>query len=841
MKGQRLTTKQKNANNQQWFKDNCDFFDSEGFYFRSYFGIMSNYDRIRTNYDLYNGKINKKYYDYVCPKLGLKLDNKDNKQQEVKHLDIVANKINRLIGQEMMKPFSFRVVATNREATTRREQELFGKIKEYVIQQILEPLKMQIQQEQQAQLQQMIEENPDLQNTPEGQQQLQEQMQQMQMQADEQLKAMTPEEVKHYMEREYQDPAEVLHNQLLRYSIRELDVNRKFNEGFKDLMIGGGEFAYVGVLNEKPHIERINPLRISYDLNNSTKRIEEGEWASCVYFMTPTEIVNKFGDDLTDSDIDKIYEKYGKFGNHKEDKSALDLFAIIDSAEEVEPNKFVIKPNNAIEVIHVTWKALRKVGFLTYVDPETGEEQSMMVDDTYKMNTDFGDVEIQWEWFPEAYEAWKIKASEDIYAYMRPIPGQFKDIYNLDKCYLPYYGVVIDNCPMDKGRDYQYLYNILNYKMEYLINTDEGKKFFMNINLVPDSLGIDLDTWEYYRKISNVIYYNPNEEGNPTGQDANTAGKVIDLSLMSDIQKYQQLSEYVRQQCGRAMGVPDNLEGQTGQYEAVRNNQQNAMQSSYGLEPYFDIHNVFKTNVLKALIEAYKVAYSGKEDSKMVFMLDDLSKELINIDAGLLDGSTIGLFVENSAKTDEILQNLSQLAHAALQNQKIELSDFITLVNQDSIVEATETLKVAEKKMQELQERMQMQQQQHEKEMQEQQIQREREKFEEEKELLRLEYEYKKEIEVVKNALLGASFNPDQDNNDNEINDYIELARNGLDADFRVRQQKLEKEKVDHQKYVDNRKLDQEDRKISQKDKELEINKMKVKRELLAKKSKMSQ
>ena len=225
----------------------------------------------------------------------------------------------------------------------------------------------------------------------------------------------------------------------------------------------------------------------------------------------------------------------------------------------------------------------------------------------------------------------------------------------------------------------------------------------------------------------------------------------------------------------------------------------------------------------------------------MVFMLDDLSKELINIDAGLLDGSTIGLFVENSAKTDEILQNLSQLAHAALQNQKIELSDFITLVNQDSIVEATETLKIAEKKMQELQERMQMQQQQHEKEMQEQQIQREREKFEEEKELLRLEYEYKKEIEVVKNALLGASFNPDQDNNDNEINDYIELARNGLDADFRVRQQKLEKEKVDHQKYVDNRKLDQEDRKINQKDKELEINKLKVKRELLAKKSKMSQ
>ena len=838
-----LSTNRKNANGKKWYKDNCDFFDTESYSFRTALGYGYRYRELQTNYDLYNGKFNKEYYSYVCERLGVAKD-KDNKiADQIKHLDIVSNKINRLLGQEMLKPFSWRVTAVNKEATTRREEEEFNRVRDYVVQELLQPLQMQLEQQKQqqiAQIQQSVQEGG-VQPNAQQQEQLQAQMQQIEQETQEQLKVMTPDKIKRYMEREYQDPGEVLHNQLLRYSIRALEVNTKFNVGFKDLVVGRGEFFYVGVLNDKPHIEVINPLRITYDLNSNKKNIEDREWATCTYYMTPTEIIDKFGSELKESDIKKIYEKYGKFGTSNSDGESVDLFAIAEQQFKAEEeNKVYLKNQTGIEVLHVTWKSLRKVGFLTYINPETGEEDQMMVDDTYKMNEDFGDITVEWVWYPECYETWKIKATEPIYVYMRPIPGQFKDIYNLGECKLPYYGYTIETCPMDKARDYQYLYNVLNFKMETLIASDEGKKLFMNINLVPDSLGIDLKTWEYYRKVSNVIYYNPNEEGNPTGQDANTSAKVMDFSLMSDIQKYQQLSEYVRQQCGRAMGVPDNLEGQTGQYEAVRNAQQNATQSSFGLEPYFDAHNNFKRRVLQALIEANKIAYSRKGDTKMVFSLDDLSKELINVDVGLLDGTTVGLFVENSAKTDEILQNLTQLAHAALQNQKIELSDFITLVSQESITEATEILKVAEKKMQEQVERMQKEQQEHEKQMQEQQIQREREKFEEEKELMQLEYSLKERIEIVKTSLLGASFNPDVDNNANGVNDYIEMARYGLDADLRTKQQQLERDKVDHQSYVDNRKLDQEDRKLNQKDRELKINEEKVKKEYLAKKAKIS-
>ena len=40
---------------------------------------------------------------------------------------------------------------------------------------------------------------------------------------------------------------------------------------------------------------------------------------------------------------------------------------------------------NTISVIHCVWKGLRKIGFLWYLDPETGNMQQTIVDEVYKV------------------------------------------------------------------------------------------------------------------------------------------------------------------------------------------------------------------------------------------------------------------------------------------------------------------------------------------------------------------------------------------------------------------------------------------------------------------------
>lgn len=113
-------------------------------------------------------------------------------------------------------------------------------------------------------------------------------------------------------------------------------------------------------------------------------------------------------------------------------------------------------------------------------------------------------------------------------------------------------------------------------------------------------------------------------------------------------------------------------------------------------------------NVLQALIETAKVAYSELQPKSLSYVLDDMSVAMLTPDYELLENSTYGLFVSNSMKADETLQSMQQLSHAALQNQQVELSDVLMIMNSESTQEA-ELLKVAESNRAEREQAMQQQ------------------------------------------------------------------------------------------------------------------------------------
>ena len=70
--------------------------------------------------------------------------------------------------------------------------------------------------------------------------------------------------------------------------------------------------------------------------------------------------------------------------------------------------------------------------------------------------------------------------------------------------------------------------------------------------------------------------------------------------------------------------------GQISPRSSVANAQTNISQSSNILEPYFNLHSEFKKNVLQNLIDKACVYYSGKNAEKLVYVLDDVSKQILN-------------------------------------------------------------------------------------------------------------------------------------------------------------------------------------------------------------------
>ena len=225
---QRLSRNEKESSSKAWYKDKLDMYDSiafgnanksvfgftnsEGGLLFDYADKKNHYQRMKINYDLYNGIVNHRDFEYLTKPFG---DEFGDLPINFTHKDILSPKIKSLQGLEMKRPFEWKIIATNEEATSRKEKELFDRVKQWVINSIMEPIKVQLEQEALANSQ--------------GKELTDDEKAKIQQQVAEQLKTMTPPEVKKYMVRDHQDPAEVLATQIIEYIMQKEEFQRKTN------------------------------------------------------------------------------------------------------------------------------------------------------------------------------------------------------------------------------------------------------------------------------------------------------------------------------------------------------------------------------------------------------------------------------------------------------------------------------------------------------------------------------------------------------------------------------------------------------------------------------------
>lgn len=783
----RLSLAQKNAYKKRWFKDKANEIKSGSFKDNSMHGGTTEFTRKKTSFDLFNNIVNVKDFEYVCKPFG----GANSLPADFTNKDITSPRIKAILGLEMKRPFSHRVLAVNEEATTRKEQFQADKIKEYVHAQIMGPIETEIEQKYQAQTK--------------GRELTSEEAQKIHQQIQEETATMTPAEVKKYMERKHQDPAEIQMSQLLHAIYQKQDVKRKLEKGWKYMALSGEEVFWIGQVRGKPEMLVTNTLRFDYDKSPDNDFIEQGEWAVAEYRMTSSQLITMAGDQLTNAEIDRVYDSSvggATIGDAEWDFTSTD--------QDIE---------NTISVYHCVWKDLRRIGFLTSVDLKTGEEHLTVVGEDYTLNKDLGDQKIDWEWIPETYETWI--ADGDIYFNMQPIQGQHKDLNNLFECNLPYYGAACDNLNsettsiMERMKVWQYYYNIIMYRIELLMASDKGKMMLMNINSIPKSAGIDIEKWLYYAEALKIGWVNPNEEGNKGAGDVTNMAKEINMSLMSDIQKYIELAEYIDNQCGKSVGITDALLGQIAERDAVGNVQANQSASSTILEPYFDLHNHVKKNVLTALVEQCKISYADSHDEFITYTNDDMSVHMLKIDAGLLDSSTFGLFVTNSSTANEAIELVKRLAHAAQQNNSIKMSSVIKVIKSQGLQQAEEALETGEREMAQEIQQNQLQAIQEQGKNEEKKREWEREVMDIEQVNILEQIQAKGAIDLQKQAMLSLGFNEDKDLDKDGVPDVLEVYKTGVDTKLKERKQTLDEKKFEEEKIQNKEKNSIERKKLN--------------------------
>jgi len=737
-------------------------------------GLIGIYDHTRRssrfkkkrNYDLYNGKFDKKDLEYVTDPLGL--GGVAELPASLQYYDVASPIFNLLLGEETKRAFSYVVRSVNEEAIGQKEEE-----KKKAVVGVFQGL-MQKSMDAFMQGQQQKPSN-------------EEEMQQLMAEAQENI----PEELKRiqkYFDYDFQDMNESVAHKLLTYFEKQQKLKTKFNRGWEDALIAGEEIYCIEEVSNEPVVRNVNPLEFYCLLPHNSDLVDHADIIVEDTWMSVNTIIDNYYEDLSATQIDKLEREHGNRSS-MESNSLLNYPSeqklYVENREGDDSNVFnYYDQDGNIRVTKVVWKSMRKLGKLTYVD-ELGMPQETIVSEGYKVDIDAGE-EIEHIWVSEYWEGTKL--GEDIYIHIRPRPNQFRHMDNLSICSSGYVGTIYNSnnsqsvSLMDRLVPWIYLYITMWYRLELSIAANQGKIALIDLSLIPD--GWEVEKWMYYAqsmKFGFVDSFNEGKKGQSTGKLAgniSTQNKVMDMETGNFIQQHVQLLDFVEQKIHTLSGVTPQRMGAISNSELVGNTQRAVVQSSHITEKLFEIHNETKIRVMETLLNVSKDLYKGKT-KRFQYMTDELANVVFSMQGDQIANSEYGLFVSNSARDTMALDALKQLTHAALQNDKISLSDVIGIYNSNSLSDTRIKLKQAEQENKQQQAQMQEQQMQMQQQQQQQQMQFELEK--ENREDARNSEDNNTKIEVAR--MSAQSKNMDRDLNNNQIRDDIDLAKLQLERE----------------------------------------------------------
>lgn len=745
-------------------------------------------DEMQTYYDLYNSIYNEKDLKYVTNPF--KQD--DGFPAMAQDYNIIKPYVDQLLGEETKRPFNFHPQRTSDIAAS----ELQEKAKEMLMDYIQATIASKLSPEQAARYEQALATG----------------------------EIQTPEAIAKYLQKDYKDIAETEAYHALQFLKRKLNLTHEFYKGWKDALIGGEEIYYIGVINGDPYVERVNPMYFDYEHSLDLEFIDDAAWCRRKMIMSATEIYDRFYDKMSERQLNELLElidqRPGAGNNPEIRKTSIDYESIkLHKINSFTDNPFDI---DHIVVYHCCWKSFKKIGFVTLLNPETGEVEEFQVDEDYKVTGT--EQSVEWDWIIEVWEGYRI--GDDMYIGIQPIEYQHISADNPNSQKLPYTGVVYNNTNskprslVSMMKPLQYMYIVVWYRLELALSRDKGKVAVMDITQIPKSMNIDVNKWMHYLSALGVAFINPYDEGwDIPGREGGKPSQFNqlsswDLTMSNVIAEYIQLMQKIEDMVAKLTGITPQRQGQIAASELVGNTSTAVSMSYHITEPWFWNHNQVKRRVLTMLLNTSKAAW---KDSKryLNYILDDATRAFVQLSDNFFY-EDMDIFVDDSTKNQQYIDQLKQLLQPAMQNgaSLLDIAEIITLDNMSMIKNRLE--EIEQKRMEQMQ-----QQQQAEQQAQQQMAEQQNQLKEEELMLKEAEMDLEKykvdqdnatKITVAQlNAYRGAE-NMDQDMNG--IPDPIEIGKQALEqqkinSDIATKQLELnnKRREIEQKREAENKKI----------------------------------
>jgi hypothetical protein len=769
-----------------WRKDNVDAADKFSFYHNEV--VRQTLKNKIINLNLYNGIVDiRDLHNTVNPHQIDASFIPDN----IPHHPVMNAKVDLLLGEEINRRFDYKVLVTNHDAISTKEEELKKELKQKMIS--------------------YFERNY-------SKEELEEKY----------------KELEDFLKYDYQDIRERLATQILQHYSSEQNFKRTFNNGFKDALIMAEEIYQIDIVSNEPELKKLNPLKVHCVRSGKSEKIEDSDLIILEDHWNPGRIVDTFYEELKPDDIDYIMDYSTKRTNNSytdDDNNhvllrdgyvghgggpAGGLDAMFNLAE-VNGHYFgsdYTDENGNIRVLRVYWKSLKKIKKVKYYD-EFGDVEYKYRSEEYIEDKTRGE-ESKNLWVNEWWEGTKL--GKDIYIQMKPKKVQYNKVSNPSFCSPGIIGEVYNTNQgravslVDKMKNYQYLYDVIWDRTNKSIATNYGKIFELDLAKVPDNW--EIEKWMHFavtNKIAVVDSFKEGNKGASTGKLAggmNTVGgRAIDMETGNYIQQHMQLLEFIKLEMGEIAGVSRQREGQISNRETVGGVERSVNQSAHITEYWFSKHDDVKIRVLTAFLETAKIALKNNK-KKTQFILDDQTTQLLDLSDDSISEADYGLTLTSGTKATELEQSMKQYAQAFIQKGG-PLSVITDIYFSGSISEMRKKLEKAENNMN----KQNQQQQEQANKIKQQELQQQAQK--EQKEQERADRELDIKDNISKRQEETKRYVANLKNSDDGVADPINEKKLELDYE-KLRNNKLEQIKELEAKMTMHKdKMQREDKKIA--------------------------
>lgn len=358
-------------------------------------------------------------------------------------------------------------------------------------------------------------------------------------------------------------------------------------------------------------------------------------------------------------------------------------------------------------VVHCYWKSKKKIGKLLFLD-ETGQQQSILVDESYKKIPT--EISIEWTWINQWWQG--VKIGPHIYT-------DFKPLQILD--YSPLIGVIHEgkNSPakslIDLMKPYQTLYDIALNQLFLLLKKDKGVVFVTSLRHIPKPRDGDyqdaIELWEAEAMERGIIFVDDSPE-NLKGAGSFAQTGRHDLSRHNEIQARYNLAVALKNECWELVGFSRERLGSIAASQTATGTQAALTRSFTQTEPIFIAHEYLLNQLYQAIIDVAQYTESQNPNSIISYITNEGENAFIQVTPTDIKLKDFQVYITNTAEDRRLFEELRGLAQPMLQNG-VSPYEISILYSTNSIRQMKDIFRKLKEKQEAFQEQqVEMQQQQ---------------------------------------------------------------------------------------------------------------------------------